>query len=199
MDEVPATSGDKVREVLGVDSSKDWETWLGEHHATSNGVWLKIAKKGSRLNGPSYDAALDAALRFGWIDGQKRSLDDDFWLQRFTPRRPKSRWSRINVEKAKHLLKQGLMTPSGLAQIEAARADGRWDSAYESQGNTSVPDDFQRALDANPLARDFFESLDARNRYSILYRIQDAKKPETRARRIETYTEMLNEGRRIHE
>lgn len=187
------------RAVLGLASSRAWEAWLAKHHATSSGAWLKIVKKTSKVKGPSYEEALDAALCFGWIDGQKRRFDDGYWLQRFMPRNPRSKWSRINVEHAIRLTEAGLMRSAGLAQIEMAKADGRWDAAYEPQSGALVPDDLHRALDKNRKARTFFESLDGRNRYSILYRIQDAKKPETRARRIESYVEMLSEGRKIHE
>ena len=187
------------RAALALVSPSAWESWLTKHHANSSGVWLKIVKKNSKMKGPSYEEALDAALCFGWIDGQKDSFDGDYWLQRFTPRKPRSKWSRINVEKAVRLTKQGRMQSAGLTQIKMAKADGRWDAAYESQGAASVPEDLRLALDKNGKARAFFESLDGRNRYSILYRIQDAKKPETRARRIETYVEMLSEGRKIHE
>jgi uncharacterized protein YdeI (YjbR/CyaY-like superfamily) len=194
-----AVSDKRDRAVLSLVSPRAWESWLTKHHATSSGVWLKIVKKSSKMKGPSYEEALDADLCFGWIDGQKDTFDGDYWLQRFTPRTPRGKWSRINVERAVRLTKQGKMRTAGLTQISKAKADGRWDVAYEPQGAASVPDDLRRALDKNRKARAFFESLDGRNRYSILYRIQDAKKPETRARRIETYVEMLNEGRKIHE
>lgn len=192
-------SENENRVALALVSPRAWESWLTKHHATSSGVWLKIVKKNSKMKGPSYEEALDAALCFGWIDGQKNTFDDDYWLQRFTPRKPRSKWSRINVDKAVRLTKQGRMRSAGLTQIKAAKADGRWDAAYEPQRAASVPDDLRRALGKNRKARAFFESLDRRNRYAILYRIQDAKKPETRARRIETYVAMLGEGRKIHE
>ncbi len=192
-------SENRDRAVLSLISPSAWESWLTKHHATSSGVWLRIVKKSSKMKGPSYEEALDTALCFGWIDGQKDTFDGDYWLQRFTPRKPRSKWSRINVEKADRLTKQGRMRSVGLTQVEMAKADGRWDAAYESQGGARVPDDLRRALDENRKARAFFESLDARNRYAILYRIQDAKKPETRACRIETYVAMLSEGRKIHE
>ena len=192
-------SDKRDRAVLSLDSPRAWESWLTAHHVASSEVWLKIVKKNSKRTGPSYEEALDAALCFGWIDGQKDTFDGDYWLQRFTPRTPRSKWSRINVERAVRLTKQGRMRAAGLTQINNAKADGRWDAAYEPQAAASVPDDLRGALDKNRKARAFFESLDSRNRYAILYRIQDAKKPETRARRIETYVAMLNEGRKIHE
>jgi uncharacterized protein YdeI (YjbR/CyaY-like superfamily) len=194
-----AVSQNTDRAVLALASPRAWESWLAKHHATSGGVWLKIVKKTSQLKGPSYEEALDAALCFGWIDGQKDSFDDDYWLQRFTPRKPRSRWSKINVERADRLTKEGRMKSAGLTEIRMAKADGRWDAAYESQRAASVPDDLRRALAKNHKARTFFESLDSRNRYAILFRIHDAKKPETRARRIETYIAMLSEGKKIHE
>jgi uncharacterized protein YdeI (YjbR/CyaY-like superfamily) len=175
-----------------------WESWLAQHHAASSGVWLKIIKKGSNKHGLSYADALDTALCFGWIDGQKDRFDADYWLQRFTPRRPKSKWSKINCEKAANLTKEGRMRRAGLTQIQQAKADGRWATAYESQAVAAVPDDLRRELERNPRARAFFATLDSRNRYAILYRIQDAKKPETRARRIEKYVTMLSDRRKIH-
>ena len=194
-----AVSDKRDRVVLSLDAPRAWEAWLTKHHATSSGVWLKIVKKSSEMTGPSYAEALDAALCFGWIDGQKDSFDDDHWLQRFTPRTSRSKWSKINVAKAIRLTTDGRMTAAGQTQIDKAKADGRWDAAYEPQATAAVPDDLRHALDKNPKARTLFESLDGRNRYAILYRIQDAKKPETRARRIETYVAMLSGGRKIHE
>lgn len=187
------------RAVLSLVSPQAWEAWLTKHHSTSSEVWLKIVKKSSTMKGPSYEEALDVALCFGWIDGQKDTFDGDHWLQRFTPRTARSKWSRINVKRAVRLTKEGRMRTAGLTEVNTAKADGRWDAAYDPQSTASVPDDLRRALDKNRTARAFFESLDSRNRYAILYRIQDAKKPETRARRIKTYVAMLNEGRKIHE
>jgi len=183
-------------DIVSLAGAAAWDAWLDEHHATSKGVWLKIAKGG---RGIGYPEALEVALCHGWIDGQKRSLDATHWLQRFTPRTPRSRWSRINRDKAAQLIERGAMKPAGLRQVELAKADGRWEAAYEGQSTIAVPEDLQRALDANPRARDFFAGLDSRNRYSILYRLQDARKPETRARRLATFLAMLDEGRRIYE
>lgn len=184
--------------TLAFASRTRWEEWLEEHHGTSRGVWLKIAKKGAGVESVSYDEALDVALCFGWIDGQKLPLDDAHWLQRFTPRRPRSRWSKRNRERAEALIGLGRMRPAGLREIERAREDGRWDQAYDSPGRATVPDDLRQALDARPRARDFFERLDATNRYAILYRIQDARRPETRARRIQAFIAMLEEGKTIY-
>jgi uncharacterized protein YdeI (YjbR/CyaY-like superfamily) len=174
------------------------EAWLEENHADSEGLWLKIAKKGSGVPSVDYAEALELALCFGWIDSQKRSFDAEFFLQRFTPRRPRGKWSRINREKAEALLGCGAMRPAGLAEVEAAKADGRWDAAYAGQRAAAVPDDLQRELDGNTAAREFFATLDSANRYAILYRLDDAKKPETRERRLRKFVAMLERGEKIH-
>jgi uncharacterized protein YdeI (YjbR/CyaY-like superfamily) len=175
-----------------------WSAWLADRHASSPGAWLKIAKQAAAATTVNYAQALEEALRFGWIDGQKRSHDADFWLQRFTPRGTRSRWSKINRESAERLIAAGKMELAGLAQVEAARADGRWDAAYEPQSTATVPEDLQRALDSNPRAKEFFETLTGANRYAILYRVQDAKRPETRAKRIAQYVAMCAEHRTLH-
>jgi uncharacterized protein YdeI (YjbR/CyaY-like superfamily) len=175
-----------------------WETWLETNHASSDGVWLQIAKKRSPEISVNHAEALKHALCFGWIDGQVKPLDEDFFLQRFTPRRKQSRWSQINRASAERLLAEGRVRPAGIAQIEAARADGRWERAYAPQSNAKVPDDLQQALDANPAAKAFFETLRGSNRYAILYRVNDAKRPETRARRIEQYVQMCAQHRTLH-
>ena len=180
-------------------ASRDaWEAWLEEHHAASDGLWLKIAKKGSGIETVSYAEALEAALCYGWIDGQKASFDQDYWLQRFTPRRPRSKWSKVNRQKATELIEAGRMKPAGLREVERAKADGRWEAAYDAQSTATVPADLSRALEKNDRAREFFAKLDSRNRYAILYRIQDAKRPETRARRIEKYVAMLSEQKKLY-
>jgi uncharacterized protein YdeI (YjbR/CyaY-like superfamily) len=184
--------------VLFFESSEKWAAWLDTNHDGSAGVWLKIAKRSAAEESVSYADALDVALCYGWIDGQKGKLDDDYWLQRFTPRRPRSKWSKINSTKATALIASGQMKASGLREIEKAKADGRWDAAYEGQRSATVPADLQRELDANKDAREFFERLSSVNRYAILYRIQDAKKPETRQRRIDKYVQMLKERKTIH-
>ena len=184
--------------IIAFASSNAWETWLEKHHATANGLWLKIAKKGSGIDTVSYAEALDVALCYGWIDGQKASFDDHHWLQRFTPRRPRSKWSKVNRVKATELIKRGEMKPAGLREVERATQDGRWDAAYDAQSTATVPDDLRREFDKNVVAQKFFSTLDSRNRYAILYQIQDAKKPETRARRIEKYVAMLNEHKKIY-
>ena len=184
--------------MLAFPSRQAWEAWLDEHHESSSGIWLKFAKKGSGIESVSHAEALEEALRHGWIDGQAAKFDEDHWLQRFTPRRPRSRWSRINRDKATELIERGDMKPAGLRQVELARADGRWDAAYEAQSTATVPDDLQRELDRHPAAREAFAALDSRNRYAILYRIQDARRPETRAGRIRRYVAMLEGGETIH-
>jgi uncharacterized protein YdeI (YjbR/CyaY-like superfamily) len=177
----------------------EWARWLAAEHAASAGVWLKIARKDGGAESVSYSDALDVALCHGWIDGQKDRLDERFWLQRFTPRTPRSRWSKRNRERAEALIGSGQMAPAGTREIERAQADGRWEAAYDSHSTATVPDDLQAELDRNPAAREFFAALDSSNRYAILYRIQEARRPDTRARRIAKYVAMLNEGRRIHE
>ena len=186
------------RPIVPFASAAEWEAWLDQHHASSPGLWLKLAKQAAGVASPTYQEALDAALCFGWIDGQKDTLDERFWLQRFTPRGPRSKWSRINREKAEQLIEQGRMRPPGLTRIEQARADGRWEAAYDSASRATVPEDLQRALDADPAAAAFFARLDRVNRYAILYRIQSAARPETRARRLTQLVAMLSEGRTIH-
>jgi uncharacterized protein YdeI (YjbR/CyaY-like superfamily) len=184
--------------VLAFDTQGDWEAWLEEHHDDVAGIWLRIPRKGSGLTGVDYATALESALCFGWIDGHKKKLDDTHWLQRFTPRRPRSRWSAVNRSKALDLIERGRMRPSGLREVERARADGRWDAAYASPSTATVPDDLPAALDAVPAARDAFAALDGRNRYAILHRVEEAKRPQTRAARIEKFVAMLAEGRTLH-
>ncbi len=190
-------SADKLP-VMAFETQAAWEAWLDECHTNSPGVWLKIAKKGAASPTISYPDALESALCFGWIDGQKAPLDEHFWLQKFTPRRPRSVWSRVNREKALALLAAGRMRAEGQRQIELAQGDGRWDAAYESQRTIAVPPDFQSALDGNPEAAQFFRTLDSTNRYAILWRIHQAKKPDTRTARIQRFTGMLSRHERIH-
>lgn len=181
------------------ESAHDWETWLKKNHSTSsNGVRLQISKKGSGIRTVTYAEAVDVALCYGWIDGLKQAHDDTFFLQTFTPRRAKSVWSKINTEKVTRLIAEGRMQPAGLKEIEAAKQDGRWDAAYESQRNLQVPEDFQAALDRNPKAKAFFATLNSSNRYSLCFRIQTAKKPETRRARIEKFIGILNNQEKLH-
>ena len=175
-------------------ASRDaWGAWLEGQHATSDGLWLKFAKKYSGLETVTYDQAVEIALCYGWIDGQVRSLDEDYYLQRFTPRRPRSKWSKINRQKATKLIERGEMKPAGLREVERAKAEGRWDAAYDAPSTATVPEDLKRALGKNEIAREYFATLDRRIWYTILYQIQDAKRPETRARRIAKYVAMLAE------
>jgi uncharacterized protein YdeI (YjbR/CyaY-like superfamily) len=169
-------------------------SWLDDHHATAAGVWLRIAKKGSALVSVSISEALDAALCYGWIDGQRNSLDTDSYLQKFTPRRKRSVWSKVNRENVARLIRSGAMRPAGIAAIEAAKADGRWERAYDSPRSSTVPADLQTALDESPQAKAFFETLKSNNRYAVLYRVQTAVRPETRARRIREFIAMLERG-----
>jgi uncharacterized protein YdeI (YjbR/CyaY-like superfamily) len=176
----------------------EWEAWLETEHATARGLWLKFAKKGAGVDSVTYAEAVEGALCYGWIDGQASSVDERFWLQRFTPRAPRSKWSQINCDRVEALQRQGRLRPAGLAQVERARQDGRWAAAYEPPSRSTVPDDLQRALDASPAARAAFDALDSRNRYAILYRLRDARKPETRARRLDQFVTMLREGRKLY-
>ncbi|MBV9001100.1 MAG: YdeI/OmpD-associated family protein [Solirubrobacterales bacterium] len=180
------------------DDRTAWKRWLEEQHGSSPGVWLKIARKASGIPTVTHPEALEEALCYGWIDGQRAPHDDTFFLQRFTPRRARSRWSQINRSKAIELIELGRMAPAGLAQVEAAKADGRWEAAYAPQSSRTVPEDFQKALDENPAAKEFFATLRGVRRYAFIYRIGDAKRPETRARRIREYVAMLAEGRTLN-
>lgn len=175
-----------------------FESWLRKNHASSDGVWLLIARPGAEEPTVTYSQAVEVALCFGWIDGQKKALDGQHWLQRFTPRRASSLWSKTNRAKAEALVESGRMQPSGMAEIDRAKANGRWEAAYDGARTAVAPPDLQAALDAQPEARTFFAQLDAANRYSILWRVQTAKRPETRARRIETLVAMLARGEKIH-
>ena len=172
--------------------------WLSAHHASQPGLWLRIAKAASSLTSVSYADALDVALCFGWIDGQKRSHDAESFLQKFTPRQKRSPWSKRNREHVARLIAAGEMHPAGLAAVEAAKADGRWDRAYDSAGTMTIPDDFQAALDAHPAAKEFFATLNGANRYAMLYRIQTAVRAETRARRIADFVAMLQRRETLH-
>jgi uncharacterized protein YdeI (YjbR/CyaY-like superfamily) len=183
--------------VLRFAGQPDFEAWLEENHERG-GIWLAIAKGGSARPTVSYAEAIDVALCFGWIDGQKRRGDEEHWLQRFTPRSGRSRWSRINRDKAEGLIASGRMRPSGLDKVERARVDGRWDAAYEGQRKATVPDDLQQELDRDPRAAAAFDDLDSRNRYAIIWRLNDAKRPETRARRLKKYVEMLRRDETLH-
>ena len=182
--------------VLEFKDRAAFERWLAKEHGRSDGVWLKIAKKASDIQTVDYPQAVEVALCYGWIDGQMKRLDDDYYVQRFTPRRSRSKWSKINVVKAEALIEAGKMKPSGLAEIERARADGRWAAAYDSPSTARVPADLAKALRARPRAKALFDKLTSSQRYSILYQVQDAKRPDTRERRIAKFVNMLARGER---
>jgi uncharacterized protein YdeI (YjbR/CyaY-like superfamily) len=184
--------------VLAFASQGEFEAWLEAEHARAPGLWIRIAKKASGIPTVSPAEAIESCLCFGWIDGQRRAGDDVTFLQRYTPRRARSRWSKINRAKAEELIAAGRMRPAGLAEVQRAKDDGRWDAAYDSARTMTVPEDLQRALDAEPRAKEEFAALDATNRYAILYRLHDAKRPETRARRLQTFVAMLARGERLH-
>ena len=177
---------------------KAWTKWLRLNHAGVRAVWLRLGKKGSDEKAVSYADALEVALCYGWIDGQKKPFNEHQFLQRFSPRGPKSIWSKINKEKAVGLIESGVMQSAGLSEVERAKVDGRWDAAYAGARTIAVPDDLQAALDANPKASAFFKTLNSQNRYAILFRIGNVKKAETRAKKIKTYVEMLRKGERIY-
>jgi uncharacterized protein YdeI (YjbR/CyaY-like superfamily) len=184
--------------VLTFVSRDLWETWLVENGAASPGVWIKFAKKTSGVASIGKPEAIETALGFGWIDGQLDRFDEQFWLVRFTPRGAKSKWSQNNVATALRLLAAGRLAPAGLAQVEKAKADGRWDAAYAPQGKAEIPEDLRAALDAQPAAKAFFATLKGANRYAVLYRIHDAKTEKTRVARIEKFVSMLARGQTIH-
>jgi uncharacterized protein YdeI (YjbR/CyaY-like superfamily) len=184
--------------ILPFESKKKWADWLAKYHEKTAGVWMKIAKKGSGIRSITYEEAIEVALTYGWIDGQKGGLDEQYWLQKFTPRGPKSIWSKINTRKAEKLIASGEMKPAGLKAVELAKKDGRWNAAYEGQKTMQVPDDFQAELDKNPKAKAFFAALSSANRYAILFRIHNAKKAETRHRRIRQFVEMLQRSEKLY-
>lgn len=185
-------------EPLRFATPRAFEAWLRKNHASSDGAWLLMAKAGAEEPTVTYPHAVEIALCYGWIDGQKKALDERHWLQRFTPRRARSLWSKANREKAEALIQSGRMQPSGLAEVVRAKSDGRWDTAYDGARTAVVPPDLQAALDARPEARTFFARLDGANRYAVLWRVQTAKRSETRSRRIEALVEMLARGEKIH-
>jgi uncharacterized protein YdeI (YjbR/CyaY-like superfamily) len=192
-----AAAGSEIR-TLQLADREAWRDWLDAHHRASRGVWLRLAKSGSGVTSVAYAEALEVALCYGWIDGQKRRGDDRTWLQKFTPRAPRSLWSKRNRETALALIAKGAMQAAGLAEVERARQDGRWDAAYDGPAGATVPADLQAALAADARAQEFFATLDSRNRYAVLFRVHNAKKPETRAKRIREYVEMLARGETLY-
>ncbi len=185
-------------EALAFETPAVFEAWLDQHHESSDGIWIKFAKKASGIQSVTYKEVLPVALAYGWIDGQVKRIDDDWYRQRWTPRRARSVWSKINRAAAEAMIERGEMKPAGLREVERAKADGRWERAYDSPTTAFVPDDLRAALDAAPGAAEFFEGLDSNNRYAILHRIQGAKKPETRANRIAKFVEMCASGETVH-
>lgn len=179
-------------------TQKAWESWLLKHSTSSAGLWLRIAKKAAELKSIDYKEALEIALCHGWIDGQRRSHDDESFLQRFTPRGPRSIWSKINRTKALELIEQGRMHPAGVAAVERAKQNGRWEAAYDSHRTSEVPDDLEKALAGNPAAKAFFATLTAQNRYAILFRLHSAKKAETRQRRLDQFILMLEKHEKLY-
>lgn len=184
--------------VLLFPQQADWQVWLAAHHATSSGLWLRLAKKKAALVSVTYAEAVEVALCYGWIDGQTKTYDSESWIQKFTPRGKKSIWSKINRAKAEALIASGQMQPAGLAAVASAKQDGRWDAAYDSPRNAEVPADLLDALNANPKAQAFFATLNSQNRFAILFRLQTAKKAETRAKRLAQFVEMLARGEKLH-
>ncbi|MGQ2978653.1 MAG: YdeI/OmpD-associated family protein [Polaromonas sp.] len=198
MTPTPAATRHKGEAVLQFRYQAEWALWLDQHHAGKTAVWLRHAKKGAPTATVTNPEALEVALCFGWIDGQRNAESEHYYLQRWCPRGPRSLWSQINRDKALGYIQSGHMQPAGLAEIERARVDGRWDAAYAPASQAAIPPDLQAALDAQPGAAEFFATVSAQNRYAVLFRIQTAKKPETRARRIEQLAGMLARGETVH-
>ena len=184
--------------VLPFASRAAWEDWLSENHESADGVWMKRAKKATGIASVDWAEAVEVALCYGWIDGQARRLDDSWYLQKFTPRRKRSIWSKVNVEKATRLIEAGRMQPAGMREVERAKADGRWEAAYAPPSAKHVPEELQRELDRDPAAAAAFEQLDSQNRYAMVHRVQTAKKPETRVRRAEKFAAMLVAGEKLY-
>lgn len=185
-------------DIVTFPSVRGWARWLSANHAKCDGVWLRFFKKASAVPSVTYAEALEEALCYGWIDGQAKKYDADSYIQKFTPRRKRSVWSKLNVARALKLIEAGRMRPAGLQQIEAARQDGRWEDAYDSPSRSTVPDDLQAALEKNTKARAFFDTLNKTNRYAITWRLQTARKPETRERRLKVIVAMLAKGHAFH-
>jgi len=193
-----AVTGSAPGAIRGFKTGKDFAAWLEKNHKTSPALWVRIARKGSGIKSITYAEGVEAALCYGWIDAQKLPESETAWLQRFMPRRPRSIWSKINREKALALIATGQMNQAGLVEIERAKKDGRWEAAYDSQAGASVPPEFAGELDRHPRAKEFFKSISAANRYAIIWRLQTAKKAETRAKRMRSFIEMLEKGETLH-
>jgi uncharacterized protein YdeI (YjbR/CyaY-like superfamily) len=190
--------GEKELPILSFPTASAWEAWLRKHHAETDGFWIKIAKKESGIASVGYEEALDEALCHGWIDGQKKPFDSEYYLQKFTPRRPKSLWSKRNIEKITVLTAAGRMSPAGLAEVEAAKRDGRWKAAYDSPKDMSVPEDFVKALEGDEKAQQFYRGLNRANLYAIAWRLATAKTPEARQRRFENLLAMIKRSEKLH-
>src|SRR5438876_1322747 len=184
--------------IIPFASQKRWRLWLAKNHAKAEGIWLRIFKKDSAVKTITYAEALDEALCYGWIDGQKRSYDEESWLQKFTPRRPRSIWSKVNIQHVEQLTRADKMRPSGLKAIETAKSDGRWERGYDSPGTATAPEDFLKELSKDKKAKAFFETLNKANTYAIVWRLQTAKKPETRTKLMKTILAMLAKGEKFH-
>ncbi len=184
--------------ILSFNNTKELTAWMAKQHKVSNGIWIRLFKKNSGMDTITYAEALDVALCYGWIDGQKKTYDEESWIQKFTPRRPKSLWSKRNQEHVARLIKSGRMKAAGLQQVEAAKADGRWEQAYDSSSNMEVPEDFLKKLAKHKKAETFFKTLNKTNTYAIVWRLQTAKKPETREKRMTAILEMLKKGEKFH-
>jgi uncharacterized protein YdeI (YjbR/CyaY-like superfamily) len=193
-----STTGPAPAPIRGFKTQNDFATWLEKNHTSSPGLWVRIARKGAGTKSITYAEGVETALCFGWIDAQKLPEGDSAWLQRFMPRQPRSIWSKINREKALALIAGGRMKPAGLEEVDRARKDGRWDAAYDSPSGATVPADFEKELERHPKAKAFFKTLSRANSYAITWRIQTAKKSETRERRIRTFIEMLEKGETLH-
>lgn len=192
------SSASKVQATLCFSSAGEFRRWLLKHHATHPGIWLKLAKKGNDRASITYAEALDEALCYGWIDGQKKPFDELDWLQKFTRRGPRSVWSKVNVGNVERLTREARMQPAGQAAVDAAKADGRWERAYHSSSTAEMPADFLEALARQPKALAYYETLNKANRYAIFYRLTNAKKPETRAKRLKEFVAMLKRGEKLH-
>lgn len=184
--------------IIAFESPHEWEAWLSKNHNISQGIWLRLFKKASQQKSITYAEALDGALCYGWIDGQKKSYDAESWIQKFTPRRKRSVWSKRNTEHISRLMKYGKMKPAGLQAVAAAKADGRWENAYDASSNATLPEDFLKELNKDKKAKAFYETLNRTNTYAIIYRLQSAKKPETRARRMKEFLAMLAKGEKLY-
>jgi uncharacterized protein YdeI (YjbR/CyaY-like superfamily) len=195
---LPCMSADDGLPIIQFANDREWEEWLERNHESARGVWIKMAKKASGVESVRYPEVLDTAICFGWIDHRREALDERFFLQRFTPRTARSKWSKINRDKVERLTAEGRMRPAGLAEVERAKSDGRWAAAYDGQARMAVPEDLARELEKRPDAKAFFEQLSSQNRYAILYRLNDAKRPETRARRLAKFVAMLEAGETLH-